>query len=123
LDENGDRVNFSLRTPNWQIAQTIIREMEVRGSVDDTEPIIPAEEFSPAASDGITVREACEKFLWEHTCLSPARQKKYRLLFNRLIFFLEQLGIQRLDEVTLDLITEFRAEWQRSGNSKRGQYV
>jgi site-specific recombinase XerD len=108
-DENGDRVNFSLGTTNWQVGQSIIRDMEVRGSVKDPETNSAHEEI-PAA-EGITVAEACEKFLGNNTHLSPARLKKYRLQFNRLIDCLERHQIHHVQDVNLELITDFRAEW------------
>jgi integrase len=112
LDEEGKRVNFSLRTSNRQVAQTIIRDMEIRGSVDE-----PAASVAP---EGITVKEACEKFLLDNNALSPARLKKYRLIFSRLNAFLEQRGVQGFDLLSLDLITDFRALWHLKWKQKSG---
>src|ERR1700688_1554040 len=67
LDENGDRANFSLVTNNWQMAQTIIREMESRGSVKDPTPV--------SVPEGIKLTIAVEKFLEAHLHLSAARRK------------------------------------------------
>jgi integrase len=83
--------------------------MEARGSVKDPETNT-APEGIPAA-DGITVAEASEKFLGNNTHLSPERLKKYRLQFNWLIDFLERHNIYRLQDVNLELITDFRAKW------------
>jgi site-specific recombinase XerD len=91
----------------------MIREMESRGSVNDPVPI--------AASVEITFTMAFEKFLGAHTHLSAARQKKYRLLFNRLNQFLEQHDIHELKNVNLDLLTDSLAEchtkWHQHGGT------
>lgn len=112
LDENGDRANFSLGTTNWQVAQSIIREMESRGSVSEPVPV--------TVPDGIKVTVACDKFLRAHTHLSRARLKKYRLIFNRLNDFLEQRDIHQVQDLNLDLITDFRAEWHTKWQQREG---
>jgi hypothetical protein len=102
LDENGERANFSLGTTNWQVAQTIIREMESRGSVKDPAPV--------STPEGIKVTATFEKFLGAHALLSAGRQKKYRLLFNRLNHFLDQHDANELKHMSLDLLTDFQFE-------------
>jgi hypothetical protein len=112
LDENGDHANFSLATANWQVAQTIVREMESRGSVKDSPPI--------DAPEGIPITVACEKFLRAHSHLSEGRLNKYRLIFDRLNSFLEQHHIRDLQDLNLDLTTEFRAAWRTKWNQQDG---
>lgn len=112
LDENGDRANFSLGTTNWQAAQTIIREMESRGSVEDPTPItVPV---------GIKFTVAFEKFLAAHRHLSISRQKKYRLLFNRLNHFLDQHDMCEVESVNLDVLTDFQVECRTRWKQKDG---
>ncbi len=112
LDENGERANFSLRTTNWQVAQTIIREMESRGSVKDPTPV--------SVPEGITFTVAVEKFLEAHLHLSAGRRKKYRLLFTRLDHFLQQCNTRALQDLNLDLLTGCQTEWRTKWHQHDG---
>jgi integrase len=104
-DENGQRVQCSMHTSNWQVAQRIIRDFEVRGFVHErvTE--------SEATSAKITLSEARAKFLAANSNLSAARVKKYELFFRRFEELAGAKGLRRLGDLDLNFLTDLRIEW------------
>jgi integrase len=73
-----------------------------------------------SCSETIGVADAREKFLAANTHLSRARLKMYRLLFNRLDQFLQPHRIVALHDLTLDVLTDFRAEWHTRWGHRSG---
>lgn len=68
----------------------------------------------------ISVTAACEKFLAANTHLSRGRVKHYELLFVRLNQFLHRHQIDALEDLSLDVLTGFRAEWHTRWHHSTG---
>jgi integrase/recombinase XerD len=79
-----------------------------------------AVEITASVPESIKVRVACEKFLAANTHLCTARLKMYRLMFDRLNRFLQRRQTDALQDLTLDLLTDFRAEWHTTWKHRNG---
>src|ERR1017187_1779243 len=111
----GKRVNKSLDLRDWTRGNEIIRDWEIAGTIQ------------PEARAGTPVRDACDAFLADAEAqrLSDASLKKYRvLLINQrkpgarekyspsLTEFCAENGIQFSTQITLPVLTGFRAQWK-----------
>jgi integrase/recombinase XerD len=113
-DENGGRAMCSLHTRNWQVAQRIIRDFEIRGFVHE-----PAS--GPGAEPSqITLVEARQKFLAANPNLSPGRIKKYKLFFGRMQESAGSRGLRFLRDLNLSFLTDFRIEWNDKWKQHEG---
>ena len=104
-DENGHRVQCSMHTSNWQVAQQMILGMEARGHVHE-----PAS-CSSLETEPITLAEARRMFIATNSSLSPGRIKKYELLFRRMQMLADSKGLRFLCDLNLSFLTAFRIEW------------
>jgi integrase/recombinase XerD len=107
----GKEVRKSLALRDWQKAQDHVREWEAR----ETEP--------KSTSEPVTIHESKEKYLADATarCLNESTIYKYRLLFKQLEAFAAGRGLRYLQELDLETLDAFRAEWKdgpRSGLKK-----
>jgi integrase/recombinase XerD len=98
----GQEVRKSLAMRDWQKAQDHVREWEAR----ETEP--------RSASEPTTIQESKEKYLADANarCLNESTIYKYRLLFRQLEAFAEKRGLRYLQELDLETLDSFRAEWK-----------
>ena len=113
-DENGERVMCSLHTTNWQVGLRITRDFEVRGFVHKP-PAGTGAEIGP-----IALVDACQKFVDASTNISPARIKKYELLFRRMQELAGSKGLRFLSDLNLSFLTDFRIEWARKWKQHDG---
>ncbi len=104
-DENGHRVQCSMHTSNWQVAQQRVREMEANGFVHEPPPGMEME------AEPITLAEARQMFIATNSGLSPGRIKKYELLFSRMQELAKSKGMRFLCDLNLSFLTAFRIEW------------
>jgi integrase/recombinase XerD len=98
----GREVRKSLAMRDWQKAQDHVREWEAR----ESEP--------KSTSEPTTIQESKEKYLADATAryLNESTIYKYRLLFKQLDAFAEKRGLRYLQELDLETLDSFRAEWK-----------
>jgi hypothetical protein len=111
----GKRVNKTLGLRDWTRANSIIRDWEIAGSIQQE------------AHVGMPVCEACYAFMTDAEAqrLSESSLKKYRvLLINQhgpeerkkfspsLLQFCAEAGSQFTTQITLPELTHFRAQWK-----------
>ena len=89
-----------MHTRDWQKAQEIVREWEVKGE-QAKKPVV------------VTVRRACAEFLKDATArgLREPTLYKYRLLFKQLQEFADRTGRDVLTQFDLEVLCNFRATW------------
>ncbi len=97
----GRLIRESLKTADWERAQTIIREWESDGLREES-------------TGPVTVADACESFLADLRSRGLAEQTiyKYDLLFRRLKDFTIRGGYEFLGSLDLDALSRFRSEWK-----------
>lgn len=111
----GQRKNESLKIRDWTLANGIIRDWEIAGTVE------------PQVRSGVLIGEASEAFLSdvEAQRLSLASLKKYRVLLVNLrrpgmeekhspslTVFCRETGVQFTNQLLLPELTEFRSQWK-----------
>jgi hypothetical protein len=111
----GKRANQTLDTRNWTLGLEIIRDWEIAGTVQ------------PKERAGMPVCDACAAFLADAKArhLSYAAIKKYHvLLVNEqspearkkfspsLVQFCDEANVQFSSQITLAVLTRFRAAWK-----------
>jgi integrase len=98
----GAEVRKSLDMRDWQKAQDYVREWEAR----EAEP--------KATSEPATILTSKEKYLADAVarCLNESTIYKYRLLFKQLDSFAAKRGLRYLQELDLETLDAFRAEWK-----------
>ena len=98
----GERlVRESLKTCDWERAQSIVREWEAEGRrIGQSQPV--------------RIEEATEKFLADARARKLADQTvyKYTLLLRRLRDFAGRTGYEFLRDLDVDALTRFRSEWK-----------
>ena len=99
----GIEIRESLKIRDWQRAQEIIREWEIKGH-----PTSRQEQSQP-----LTFKEACDKFIVDAEArgLREPTLYKYRLLFRQLQQFAKDRGLRFLIESNVDWLRQFRASW------------
>jgi len=112
---NGVRVNRSLKLRDWTRANAMIRDWEIGGSIQQE------------ARSGMPVGRACDAFMADVAAqrLSESSLKKYRVLLTNqhgpeerkkfspsLSQFCSEAGLQFTAQITLSVLTRFRAEWK-----------
>ena len=97
----GVEVRESLKLRDWQRAQETVREWEALGTVAD-------------ASGPITIKQAWEKYQEDAKArkLTESSIYKYELLSRQMQMFAEGAGYRFLAELTVDVLTTFRAGWK-----------
>jgi len=97
----GVEMRESLKLKDWQRAQETIREWEALGAVAD-------------ASGPITIKQAWEKYQEDAKArkLTESSIYKYELLSRQMQTFAEGAGYRFLAELTIDVLTTFRAGWK-----------
>jgi integrase/recombinase XerD len=97
----GVEIRESLKIRDWQRAQQIAREWEVKGKrIED-------------APQPITFKQACDKFVADAEArgLREPTLYKYKLLFRQLQSFAKDRGLRFLCESEIDWLRHFRASW------------
>ena len=89
---------------DWNLAQTKVREIESAAVLPEPEPV----------PERVTIADAIARFLSECKArnLSDATISKYRVLLEKqLTPFVGKKAIRHLDEFTIELLREFRLQW------------
>jgi integrase len=97
----GEYLRESLKTQNWEIAQSIVRDMEADSLLPEPEP-------------QVTIKTAVDKFLKDLVAQNLADvtlAKHKRLLERRLLTFCSAKDIQYFDKLTVDIVGQFRQTW------------
>lgn len=96
----GKEIHRSLRTRDWQKAQSTIREWEAAGEIA-AQPV------------AITLEHACSEFLKDASArgLREPTLYKYRLLFRQIKQFSNDSGLQLVKELDLENLRNFRSTW------------
>ena len=96
---HGVEIRESLKLRDWEKAQEQVRQMEAGLPVKETE--------HP------TIEQACREFLEDATArnLRDPTLYKYRLLFQGLKAFADNIGLRCLTEFDLPTLRKFRASW------------
>lgn len=104
-----EEIRESLQTRDWQKAQEIVRQWEAEG----------LRSSEPAHSQPVTIHEASQKFLADAEArkLNEATIYKYRLLFRQIENFAERRGLRFVEQLDVDTLGMFRAEWHDSPRS------
>jgi integrase/recombinase XerD len=99
---NGVEMRESLKTRDWEKAQTKIRDLESKGTISEPDP------------EYVHVEEACETFTKDAEArnLSDATLSKYKVLFDQLQAFAKDQGFRVLKELDLNALRMFRAGWK-----------
>jgi integrase len=98
---NGVFVRKALKTSNYDQAQKRIREMEATGAPEQRREPVKTEDAVASF-----MRDRC-------TQLQEPTQRKFRtLLVDRLQSYAASKGYRYLNQMTLDVIMEFRATWK-----------
>jgi integrase/recombinase XerD len=102
----GHRVNRSLDTRQWKVADQRVSEWEAFGVA------------APSRRQP-TVAEACDAFLSdaESRSLSAATIRKYAALSRRLCDFAATRGIIHASEITIAALRDFRSEWKLAAST------
>jgi integrase/recombinase XerD len=98
----GQEICKSLDLADWQKAQDVAREME-------------ATESKPKVTDEpVMIAQGWDKFLEDAKArnLTEPSIYKYELLSRQMKSFAEKYGYRFLSELTLDILSIFRAEWK-----------
>jgi len=100
----GKRICKSLHTRNWEVALNIVREMEVKVRVSDGQ----------SQPEPTTVEQAWQRFLTdaEGRKLHPSTVRKYGLLSRQMQQFAQERGLRFLNQLDLDTLSAFRAQWK-----------
>ena len=99
---NGVFVRKALKTSNYDQAQKIIRGMEATGAPEQRREAVKIEDAVASFMRDIAARS------WQEST-----QRKFRtLLVDRLRFYASSKGYRFLNQMTLDVVTEFRATWK-----------
>jgi integrase/recombinase XerD len=95
------RVREALKTRDWNRAQEVVRKWDVDGE-------------RPKAKVRATIEEWRDQFLKDAEArnLSQATLRLYKLLFRQILEFTQSRGIKFVNDLDLDALTEFRAEWK-----------
>jgi integrase/recombinase XerD len=102
---SGQEIRKSLETRDWEKAQEMTREWEVKGM-----------EGMKSQGRHATLIQATEEFLSDAEArnLHDRTVYKYRLLFRHLKTFAEAQGIRFLKELDTSMLRKFRATWKDS---------
>jgi site-specific recombinase XerD len=103
----GKPIRESLKTTNWQAAQTRVSAAEARGDWRAAQDTVEAGEPT-------TIEAASKRFLdeIEHgRRLNDATLKKYRLMLSDLAHFAGEKGFRYVKELGLVQLREFRDSW------------
>jgi integrase/recombinase XerD len=95
------RVREALKLRDWNRAQTLVRQWDVEGT-------------RPRTKIRATIEEWRDQFLKDAEArnLSHATLRLYKLLFRQVLDFTQNRGIKFVNDLDLDALTEFRAEWK-----------
>jgi integrase/recombinase XerD len=98
---SGEEIRESLKVRDWQRAQELIREWEIK------------DHRSQHVETRVTIADAQKKYIADAEArkLNQATIYKYRLLFRHLTTFAECYKLQFMDELDLDSLATFRASW------------
>ena len=101
----GKRIRKSLKTRDWQIAQSRARDMEATGLTTGGAPI--------------TIEDALDKFIADANArgLRKPTLRKYDLLKRKLLAFCEDRGLVFLRQVDISQVREFRNSWKLSART------
>ena len=98
----GCEIRESLGTCNWQKANDIVRQWEAAGHTGEEK------------KQGLpSIEEGCEKFILDAQArgLKEATLYKYRLLFRQLQTFAQNKGIRFFEQLSIEVLREFRESW------------
>jgi site-specific recombinase XerD len=97
---NGERVREALKIRDWNRAQELVRKWDVEGT-------------RPTEAHRVTLDEWRNTFLQDAAArhLTEATTKLYRLLFKQLAAFAKSMRIHFINELDLEILTEFRSGW------------
>lgn len=95
-------VRESLKTANWEKANSTMQSWEARGSREEIE--VP---------ESLTIVQACDKFKADAIGreLTAPTLEKYTLLFKRLQKFADDKSLRYVSDLDLDVMREFRNGW------------
>ena len=110
---NGVFVRKALKTSNYDQAQKIIRGMEATGASEQRREAVKIEDAVASFMRDIAARS------WQEST-----QRKFRtLLVDRLRFYASSKGYRFLNQMTLDVVTEFRATRCASNGAKEHRAI
>ena len=98
----GQEIRKSLDLADWQKAHDVLSKMEAT----DSQP--------NATDEPVTIAQGWEKFLEDAKArkLTEPSIYKYELLSRQMKSFAEKYGYRFLSELTVDVLSTFRAEWK-----------
>ena len=113
---NGKRIRVAAWTTDWDKAETKAREMEhpfLPAKPPTHQPVVTEPE---TAAQRITIKEAVEAFLEDEEgrqLRKGTTGQSKTLLQQQLIPWARQLGLRYLDQLTVSVLTRFRAYWSK----------
>jgi site-specific recombinase XerD len=99
--KDGHRIREALKLRDWNRAQDLVRVWDVDGTRPRTKVRAPIEEWKDQFLKDAEARK-----------LSGATLRLYKLLFRQILEFTQKRGIKFVNDLDLDALTEFRAEWK-----------
>ena len=104
----GKEIRRTLKTRNWQRAIKLVRDMELA----DKEP-----------DERITIDHVCESFLQDAKArgLRQPSLERYDPLFTRLKEFATSEGLSYINQIDLDTLRRFRAQWTSKNYGARNE--
>jgi hypothetical protein len=117
VDPFGEYQRKSLRTSSWDIAEKLLREMQLPKPQPAVEPKVPAE------PEKVTLERATGMFIanLEGENRAADTVRKYRLLFRSLHEFAERRGISHVADIDYEHLVAFRKSWKQKGPATRNK--
>jgi integrase/recombinase XerD len=104
--KNGKRINESLKLRDWNRANDLVRQWEIKDE-------------KPAKQQPVTIEAWRDQFLQDAIArnLSLGTMRLYKRLFRKMIAFAADYGISFANSMELNALTKFRSTWLVSPRS------
>jgi integrase len=134
VNAGGKRSRFSAKTRYWGHADEVVKDIE--GGLDpvqvklreieeeqaernrsDPERIRPREIEEPRQKDRITVIKTLERWMARHKSIEPGTRIAYQSVANKIARWAERSGMTYLDEITVNMLDEWRGQWGKGADN------